>query len=62
MGGQAFEIWFYLIKRCWGNGYGGMWRGRHCGEGLLTQSVEVYGGVGVPTVFKGLMGFVFGRA
>ena len=64
-----FEIWFYLIKHCWGIGYGGMWRGRHCGEGLLTQSMEVYlGGVGggglfgVPTVLKGLMEFVFGRA
>ena len=41
-----FEIWFYLIKHCWGIGYGGMWRGRHCGEGLLTQRMEVYWGGG----------------
>ena len=51
-----FEIWFYLIKHCWGIGYGGMWRGRHCGEGLLTQSMEVYlggvGGGGVCLVFQ----------
>ena len=49
MGNKAFETWFSLIKRCWGNGCGGMlWRGRHCGEGLLTISMEVcvWGGGG----------------
>ena len=42
-----------------------LWRGRRCGEGLLTISMEacVLGGgggwVGVKIGYKGLMGFAF---
>ena len=40
-----------------------LWRGRRCGEGLLTISMEVCVGggglVGVQIGYKGLMGFAF---
>ena len=58
-------------QRCWGNGYGcTLWRGKRCGEGLLTQIMEVCGGArgggcwgpaSVPIANKGHMGFSSAR-